>query len=99
MSFWTTVRNIALTLLVLGGLVLSLTVFLPKWNEYRRLQLKRVEAQQAVAAENDRLNRLQKNLTRFEQDARFVEMLGHQQGLARTNEVLFRIPADPPPPP
>lgn len=79
-----------------GLVVFALTLFLPKWNEYRNLQRKRAEAQQAVAAENDRLNRLQRNLTRFEQDPRFVEMIGHQQGLARTNEVLFRIPQDPP---
>ncbi len=99
MNVWLTIRRIALVAVVLGGLVLSVSVFLPKWTEYRKLQHKRAEAQQAVVMENDRLNLLQKNLARFEQDARFVETLAHQQGLARTNEVLFRIPADPQPPP
>jgi cell division protein FtsB len=76
------------------ALAASAMVFVPKWREYRNYQRKLAEMEEDVRRENDRLNLLRRNQERFRTDPHFVERMAHDHGLARPDEVLFKIPPD-----
>ncbi len=94
MNIWTIIYRIGL--LAIAGLLLfgAVLLFAPKVRELDALQRKLESVREEVAAENTRVNELKTRLQRFESDPEFVVRMGHEQGLVRPNEVLFRIPAE-----
>lgn len=94
MNLWAILYRIGL--LAIAGLLLlgAILLFAPKAREYETLQRKLESARAEVAAENTRVNDLRNKLQRFESDPEFVVQMGHEQGLVRPGEVLFRVPPE-----
>jgi cell division protein FtsB len=104
MKLWMMIMRVLQGLFVALLAALVILLFEPKLREYQ--DLRRLEAQRRaeVREQEERHKALRMKQERFVNDPRFVETLAHDLGLARSNEVLFRIqtepeaPAPPPPP-
>ncbi len=94
MSYWVVIYRVGWLALVVLGVVGASVVFVPKWNEYRDYQRRNSEMAREVALEDEMLKLLKGKQDRFRTDPRFLERIAHDLGLARSNEVLFRIHQD-----
>jgi hypothetical protein len=94
---------IALGIVFLAGAGLA---FVPKWEQYRDYRRRHEETLADIRLQEEMINLLKEKQDRFRTDPRFVERIGHDLGLARPGEVVFRFRDDdaagtnrPPPPP
>ncbi len=85
----------ALLVLALVGVVL---LFMPKVREYQGLRRQESQARAALAVDEERHKELKRKQDRFQNEPGFVEVIAHDLGLAKTNEVLVKIKSDTPPP-
>lgn len=82
------VGKIVILVLVLAMLFY---IFRPKVLEYRGLERRKAEREHALKQAEEQLKVLRTNQDRFQNDREFVERIAHDLGLAKTNEVLFKI--------
>ena len=85
----------ALLVLALVGVVL---LFMPKVREYQGLRRQEAQARASLAQDEERHKELRRQQDRFQNEPGFVEVIAHDIGLAKTNEVLVRIKSETPPP-
>jgi len=92
-NYWVVIYRFAWgALLVLCAIGLIL-IFIPKINEMRELRERREAFEKETAATRDAIRERMIKLERFADDAAFVERTAREEGMIKTNEVLFRFPA------
>lgn len=92
------VTRILLTALLALALVGIVLLFAPMVNNYRSLRREEAEWVERVRQKDEDLKSLKQKQEQFKTDPRFVEVIAHDLGLAKTNEVLIKIEsADPAP--
>ena len=90
------VTRILLTALLALALVGIVLLFAPMVNNYRSLRREETEWMERVRQKEDDLKALKQMQEQFKTDPRFVEVIAHDLGLAKTNEVLIKIEAGEP---
>ncbi len=96
MSVWTVIYRLS-CLTIAGMLAVGVARLVwPKWREIQEYRRRRDELAREIALEEEMIRILRRKQERFRTDPAFVERLAHDLGLARSNEVLFRIVAEPP---
>ncbi len=79
---------VLLAVLVIIGLSLIFMPRIAQYREYRRREGLRAEA---VRETEDAIQNLRRQQELFRTDPRYAERIAHDLGMARTNEVLYRI--------
>jgi cell division protein FtsB len=95
MKLWMMVMRVLQGLFIALILALVVLMFEPKLQEYQNLRRLEAQRREEVREQEERHKALRLKQERFVNDPRFVETLAHDLGLARSNEVLFRIQTEP----
>ncbi|MBP7275595.1 MAG: septum formation initiator family protein [Kiritimatiellae bacterium] len=92
------ITRILLTALLVLALVGIVLLFTPMVNNYRSLRREEAEWMERVQKTEEELKALKQKQEQFKTDPRFVEVIAHDLGLAKTNEVLIKLEAAEPAP-
>lgn len=99
MDRWGVIYKIAWILLLAACLVCLVCVFMPRYSRLMDLQEKLTEAREQNRLLEQKIRSLQEKQVRFETDPEFVEQVSRSEGMAKTNEMVFRLVDGPPPAP
>lgn len=95
MSIWTAIYRIAVIMAFgLLGVAAALGI-LPKWRSMQDYRRRKEDLERQIALEEELTKLLRQKQERFRTDPRFVERIARDLGLARSNEVLYRIVREP----
>lgn len=92
------VSRILVTALLVLALVGVVLLFMPKVREYQGLRRQEAQARAALMQDEEHHKNLKRQQERFQNEPAFVEVIAHDLGLAKTNEVLVKIKSETPPP-
>jgi cell division protein FtsB len=96
MSHWEKIYKSTWILIVVVCVVGLVCLFLPQYAKHRELERKKAAESEAIRQDEKRLHKLRENGDRFSTDPAFVEEIARRDGMARTNEMIFRCVDDPP---
>ena len=92
MTYWEWIyRTMWIALGVLAAIGI-LCLFGPRISRYEDFRQRETELREEIRMEEEIIKHLRLQQQRLQADPRFLERLAHEQGLARTNEVLFQVP-------
>ncbi|MCX7817696.1 MAG: septum formation initiator family protein [Kiritimatiellae bacterium] len=95
MSIWTVIyRAGVVAAFVLLAVVAALGI-VPKWRAMQDYRRRKEDLERQIAIEEELTKLLRQKQERFRTDPRFVERIAHDLGLARSNEILYRIVREP----
>lgn len=86
------VLTIAIVILGLVGLTF---LFLPKLNQLRNMQKQKDGLEQENKEMERKISELKQVQEKFNTDPAFVERMGREAGLVKSNEVIFRLSETP----
>ncbi len=91
MNIWTAIYRAA----VVASFGLLATVaalgIVPKWRAMQDYRRRKEDLERQIAIEEELTKLLRQKQERFRTDPRFVERIARDLGLARSNEVLYRV--------
>ncbi len=95
MSIWTAIYR--LSVVAAFGLLAAVAAFgiVPKWRAMQDYRRRKEDLERQIAIEEELTKLLRQKQERFRTDPRFVERIARDLGLARSNEVLYRIVREP----
>ncbi len=91
MNIWKTIYLVSCIVLLLTGVAAVFRVFRPKYIEYRTVQIRKSELEADLRLYEEMLKTYKYKQEQFKNNPRFVERMAHEAGLAKENEVLFRL--------
>jgi len=96
-SIWTAIYRAAVV--AAFGLLLAVAAIgiVPKWKAMQDYRKRKEDLEREIAIEEELTKLLRQKQERFRTDPRFVERIARDLGLARSNEILYRITREPMP--
>jgi len=94
MSYWDVIYRSAWAALGVLIAVAVLCMFWPKIRLHQEYQRKEAELLEEKRMEEQLIMHLKRQQERFKSDPKFVERIAHEQGMAWTNETLFKFVDD-----
>lgn len=91
MSYWKRIYKIAIILLCILAMIAIISIFLPRLNTTRELQLKNVELSEENTRIEEATRELKRKRERFLTDPKFVVRTAREQGMVKSNETVFRF--------
>lgn len=91
MNIWKMIYRISVAVVLLVGVAVIVRFFHPKWREYRRAQAERARLQEEIRLNQELIRVYKLKQERFKNDPEFVERMAHEIGLAKDNEIIFRL--------
>ncbi len=94
MEIWDLVYKIARGIFVVLIAVGLLLLFRPRWQQHHELQKKKIELEEDVRLKREMIQLLRYKQEQFSNDARFVENMAHEMGMAKPGEMIFKFAED-----
>lgn len=91
MNLWKFIYRMSAAVVVLVVVAVILRFFYPKWSEYRSAQAERARLQEEIRLNQELIRVYKLKQERFKNDPEFVERMAHEIGLAKDNEIIFRL--------
>lgn len=91
MDTWAVIYRTAWVILVAIAIATVARLFYPKWIEYREVQEEQALLEEDIRLKEELIKRYRYKQERFKNDPRFVERMAHEAGLAKDNEIIFRL--------
>ena len=94
MNYWVLIYRFAWIVLVILCLVGLACIFLPKCEQYRELQQRKVVLQRENEQIEAAVKRLQQKQEMLQTDRAFVERTARELGMAKAGETIFKLTRD-----
>ncbi len=94
MSYWDVIYKSAWGILGILVIIGVLCLFLPKIRQHQEYQRREALKLEEKRIEEQLISHLKWQQEKFKTDPKFVERIAHEQGMAWTNETIFKFVDD-----